>query len=74
MRKALKKGVRTDCTLTIKLIPALRLNAEFPPKKKQKTKPPLLCFGSGALSKFFLLELLCKPPFLDLILTLYQLL
>lgn len=71
MRKALKKGVRTDCTLTIKFIPALRLNAEFPPKKK---KSPLLCFGSGALSKFFLLELLCKPLFLDLILALYQLL
>ena len=47
MRKALKKGVRTDCVLTIKLLPALRLNAELPPTQKKTNSPSLLWFRSS---------------------------
>ena len=80
IRKPLKKDVRINRKLTIKLICALRLNAEVSLKNKKKQKKQkkntslCLCFGSGALSKFFPLKLFCRPLFLDLVFALYQLL
>ena len=71
IRKPLKQDVRTDEKLTIKLICVLWLNAEVPLKNKTSL---CLCFGSGALAKFFLLKLFCRPLFLDLVFALYQLL